>query len=1117
MPPRRLSYSIPSQDLQKAKDASIADLKMVQSEITYDWPLILQDNANPIEMAIALLDDTSVGLAHRLQEFLAIKNRTEGALRNVVDEHYELFSNSIGSYNMLLSALHQSEQDSTAIRNFLESSKREVQDRTTILRELSQSSAKYDEIIVLLDAIKELNKIPDEIEHLIADKKIHEVYDVIANGYKTAEKYGLWSLPAMNTLKTYLEQQSNKLHDMIIDELQNEIYSKNDRSINASGVSAWQVLITSKSPQMASFIALLNSENLEQYVYNSANFDISEVVNYLTQPVNHFLSVQLPELHRHSTRSEGGAFDYKVLLESTSSSSSESYYYIYKLLLTASKLGRLDQVIGALISSNQSELHGLIIRTTEEVKSRNGYALSKLTKLSHLEKDALFDVLAGNAFSDSAVVILQEFFSSIIVKMLATFQKHKVLNEVALLLSGRKSESTRASASASAPASASASAPASAASSNSVSRELMHIWNTTKIELQKLIQSYIHNEEAYTLGNQNNTSLISTKQKNLFKFENVDWSSTKSAQELAVSLSDIFPGFHIDAEEKESRKEEEQTETKDALAMKTPYFEDETFADLLEILVPKNLFNMRIILEPFLIFVEGANRLFTNFATDKKQYNNNNNNNRTAFEFFDKFMKTYFLTYFENAIEFVFEKQIGGYFGKAEVIASEPSGLKMDLVSLSPDSHLRILGGEIMSNNFESKLIIYENAYNFKVLFLGLCVILNTSLTYREEISNMALRTLQCFATEYSKLFQEILASSEGQLNRRPVSQVSKWMKLHVLTEISGDILISNSENNKENIPQLVEAENNMMLFEIKNLVINKDDLLDSEALSQVVHLLLTATWLISWLTLVKKESNYSIYDDEHNESVEIPTVERMRYNWSFLDNGRPSITFTASPNDITQHGIFLALNQEKSIEFERIVNTFEAIRDQTVLALRYELRSKAIHYISLSFHAMEWVPSTEPGDADPYVVALNQEVFAIDNKLTKVLSEDEKEGIFVGFSQFLNELIILKSSQVQKINNNGIKRILLNISTIQQMLRSLSPNPGLIDFNKSSIYFEMFTLNEFNLLNRIKTNSQNFTKDQYYNLARLIYSEKLADGNGSQFNKGKYSELVRKIDESIE
>lgn len=1073
---RRLSYSIPQSE--SAKDESVTVLKEIYSTIRYDWPRILEDNANPIELAISLLDDSSVGLAHRLDEFKRLKKLTEGSLRRVVHEHYELFNNSIGSYHMLLSTLDKSQQDSESIKNFLQTSNKEVHDRSAVLGELSEASARYAELIDIIDAIREMNKIPDQVEQLINEKKLHEVYDVIANGYKTAERYSLWSLPAMSDIKFYLEQQSNKLYDMIIDELQNEIYLKNNSSISNTGVSLWQSIIDSTSPQMASFKALLKLENLEQYVHNSANLDILEVVDYLTAPVSGFLTLQLPDLHENGLKNDG-AIDYTTLLKMNTSN--ESFYYMYMLLVTAFKLGRLQQVVETLIESNQLELHGLINRVTEEVKLRNGYALSKLSKIQHFEQDSLLDVMAHKNFSDSAVVILQELFGSITVRCLLAFQKHKVIEEIASVVAQGQN--------------------ANYSTSTGHSKNLLRVWDSTKKELLNLIISYIYDDGALDSG----VNLVdktdhrkvhkALHQRNLFRFENVDWGSTKSAQELQDSLADIFPGFHID-----------DTNDKELLTMQTPYFEDESFNTQVEVLTPKNLFNMRIVLEPLLIFVEGSHRIFTNFHGKK------NSSDNFAFQFFSDFMKSSFLTYFKAAIDMVFSDQVGGTYTGGHVRLNEPSGLKLDVITLSQNTDLELLEESRADN--ESTIVIYENAFNFKRLFLELCLILNTSLTYREDISDTVLQTLQSFATEYRKLFQDLL-STEGAMSR-PVLQISKWMKMHALTEVSGTIILELNEKNNANFTNFIASENGMLLHEIQNSVINKDNLLDSDTFSHVVYLLLTTSWILTWLTLVRKQSNYGIGEDGSN-SVVVSPVEKLRYNWSFLENGRPSLNFTTNSLDITQNNILLALSSEKIIEFNDVIAYFEGIRDQTLLALRYELRSKAIYYLNLSFNVMDWVPTTEPGDADPYVVSFNQEIFTIDTKLTKALKVEDKDSIFIGFSQFLNDAMIQGSFKVKKINNNGIKRVLLNISTLQQILRSLSTTPQAIDFTKSSLYFEMFTLNEFSLLNRIKSNRSEYTKLQYHNLARLIYSEKLADGNGSQFNKDKHNDLIKKIDEIIE
>ncbi|KAL6454055.1 SEC8 Exocyst complex component SEC8 [Candida maltosa Xu316] len=1067
-------------------DESVYALKEIYNTIKYDWPQMLREQANPIEIAVALLDDTSVGLAHRLRDFERLKQDTEAALKFVVDEKKDLFADTIGSYNALLSTMKESQKDSAEIKEFLECSNKEIHDRSAVLRELSQASAKYSEMIEVLDAMAEMDAIPAKIDQLIANKKIHEVYDVIAEGYQMAEKYNLWSLPAMNGIQGYLEDQSNKLFDMIIDELQSEIYLKYTRASHEGGIS-WEKIINSTNPQLASFVALQNSKNLEQYIFNAANLDVSEVVDYLTVPLENFLKNQLPDLHAHNEKNNG-VIDYKILLDSTSSPNTESFYYIYMLLLTASKLNRLNQAVEVLLDTNQSELHGLINRTTEAVKSKNAYALSKLSKMQYLEHGSLFEIIARGSFTDSAVVVLQDLFGEIFMKCLATFQRYKVVISIVELLDDGKRGSGIESVH---------------------SRNLSAIWNSIKKELRALMLSYIYDDRTFKLNSltevrnkdQNKISSAMAK-KELFKFEDVSYdASNKTSKEILDILTEVFPGFGVSVDSKNGQ----------FLEYSSPYVKNESFNATVEILVPKNLFNMRVILEFFLIFVDGSQRIFFEFEEEKL----GSLHAKASFQFFEDFMKKSFLTYLHNAVKLTFGEEVGGaYTLKVEQAIPVTSGLKMDLISLSQDSKVKILGNAV--STIDSKLIIYENAYNFKKLFLELCLLLNTSLSYREDFSGTVLLTLEKFASEYSKLYQELVSTGEGAVVNRPQSQISKWMRIPVLGEISPKILKTCAEGIEEGeeLDELISSESKVLFHD--NVSSHQEDLLDHETYSQIVYLLLTTTWVLSWLPLVKKETNYSIYDDEQNKSVNVPTIEKLRYNWSFLDNGRPTINFTSDASDIQQYNIYLALNSEKIVTFNKIVKTFEAIRSKTLLALRYELRSKAIYYVTMSFKHVDWSPLTEPGDADHFIVTLNQEIFKVDNQLSKTVSTVEHDSIFVGFSQFLNDLIIKKSNNLVKINGNGIKRVLLNISTLQQMLRNISSNPEAINFSRSSSYFEMFTLNEFNLLNRMKTNEEGFEKSEYHTLARLIYSEKLADGKGSQFNKGKYNELIKKIDETV-
>ncbi|RLV96519.1 Exocyst complex component SEC8 [Spathaspora sp. JA1] len=1064
MTTRRLSFSMPTRGSRKsqAMDDAVSELKQIYDGIRYDWPQIL-DNKSPIETAIALLDDSSVGLAHRLPEFEHLKHKTESGLRNVVHEHHETFNNSIGSYHMLLTTLHESQSDSHEIKRYLESSNKEMHDRSDQLSELSSTSGRYSQLIDVLDSMTELTQIPERIDQLVIDKKIHQVYDVISHGYKVAEKYNLWSLPAMIGIQNYLESQSNKLFDMIIDELQNEIYIKQTRGNSQS-------VFNSPAPQLASLVSLVNSTNLEQYVNNAGNLDINEIVNYLSQPVEKFIKTQLQELHQSSSNTL--ASDDQLVFNFNSSTS--SFNYIYMLLRTASKLGRLNQVMAILVDSNQSELHGLITRTTEEIKSKHAIQLSKLTKVHHQQnKSTLLDIMGNANFQDSCVNILTDLFGAIFVKCLEVFYRHKVVHEIVAMIEQGQNISNTSMAS-----------PTTPTKTKRLDGEILTIWNVIKKELRSVMLNYIYDENQVMLDpattntttsrtkDQSMIYKVMTNKNNLFKLQDVSYDNT--ATELLGIVSDIFPGFTGMS----------ITPTSNS----SPYVQTESFNALIDVIVPKNLFNMRIILEFFLIFIEGSHRVFVNFENDQTNLPNSN----SCLQFFHDFMRISFMGYIKELVEISFSEQVGGTY-----IRDVPttSGLKLDVISLNQD--IKVLDQTITSGA-NSNVVIYENAFNFKKLYLELCLLFNTSLTYRPDYSDIVLRVLDNFSKEYTNLYHELLSSS-GENN-----QINKWMNIPTLTEITGKILQVNVKNKLE----LIQAECQIMLFQ--NNDVEKEDLLDQESYSQVLYLLLTSSWILSWLPLIKKESS------KQEESVQISTIDKLRNNWSFLENGRMSINFTANTSDIIHNNVFLCLSPEKLSQFDEILHNFETIRDGTLLGLRYDLRCKAIYYITNSYkHQDWWTPSNEPSDADHYIGLFNQQVFAVDNKLATMLNDIERETIFIGLSKFLNDLFIQGSNNLKKVNSNGIKRILLNISTVQQMLRSVANNPELIDFTKSSKYFEMFTLNEFTLVNRIKQGG--YTKADYKNLARLIYSEKLADGNGTSFNKGKYSDLLTKIDEFIE
>lgn len=995
--------------------------------IRYDWPQLLQEQANPIEMAVGLLDDTSVGMAHRMPEFSQLQKQTGRALRRVVNEHHELFNNSIGSYHQLIQTLSESQNDAHEIKTMLEDTTREVHDRSDMLTELSQTSSRYTELIGILDAVAEVTAIPEKIDRLVGEKKIHEVYDVILDGYEAAKKYGLWQLPALGSIQSYLEVQSNNLFDMLVDELQNEIYLK------AHGVVLLQLILNLRNSKLSSFKQLLRSlTTLEQYIHNLANLDFTEIADALTELSRKFLS-QLTAMNEKVNMS-GSLVGYAQTIED------EGYQYIFLLLRTASKLNRLHQAVEVLSSAHHLEIHGLISRTTEETKARHLTTLGKLTKTPEIHT-----IANASLFSDNAVGILEDFFSSVFMKLLAVLQKHKVVAACVREIEG-----------------------------GSYNMDAVFLAITKEIE--QLIMSYIHDlphlkEFKDILSNKINDVL---RKKELFRFEDADVDSTTGPEDLQKMLQEMFPGFVLSDVFKE--------ESNGIFVL------SEGYRGGVEVLVPRSIFNMRIVLEFFLVFVAGANIIRgKDKSTDGKEKSVNfrdsqgdsrdsglsrsnttndangeiyrsdtvksvNRKNIETFdspiEFFSRFMKQYFISHVKNSLESSFQELVG-------------IPLRRDVITV------------------ENHHIIYENALSFQKLFVNACVILNTSITYRPAISDVALQFLESFGRAYHAHYIELLDSTN------PVPQYGRWMNIEGLTETS-KLVMESSEG------RLIEQENQLMLELMEDL--SKDDCLDNETFNQVCYLLLSSTWILTWLPQLKKVST---------GSEPVIDVDHLRDEWSFLENGRNQVGLLDN--------VFLALDVSGIGQFNAIVRQFEQIKLRTTLALRYDLRCKGVYSITRSFLQTDWRPLTEPGDADQHIALLNKDVFQIDNKLTQFLSDDERDGIFAGLAEFLNDLVIRESRRISIINNNGIKRVLLNIHTLQQMLRNVLKAPEAINFTRASVFFEMFTMNEFTFLNAVQQGG--YAVEEYKNMARLMYSEKLADG-GTQFNRGKYNELLKKIEE---
>lgn len=1086
-----------SEDDERKTQKSLADIKTLYKDIRYDWSQLTTGDTTPIELAIAFLDDTSVGMAHRKAEFDDLCESTSDALRRAVVENHEIFNNSVGLFHMLMNIAKESQDDSAQIKNFIESSTRDMNDRMSVLKELDSSSEKYSEILEILDAIESLHQIPSTVDKLAADKELHKVYDTIAEGYKTAAKYNLWQLPALAGIHNYLDNQSNSLYDMIVDELRNEIYLKNSSIFNL-GKDSWVDHLSSNNPQIASFktlIKLLN--NLELYIYNSANLDIGEIAHSFSEPTAAFIEHQLPKIHAHHTKLQASKADYSLILEYSSNPQFESFYYVYMLLTTASKLNKLDSVLEILLSSVQVELHDLINRTTQECKQRNLLQLTRLAKAVKFDFSTNSEKISAQSFNDAAVPILQDFFSTITTKATIVLLRHRLICEVVKLI-----ESSHTIGSTGRESSLGPPAP---------TYDFKTIWNLVKKELETLIVSYIyddnvednakHTQDLNPSANKLHQILAN---KQLFSFDNVSFASTsKTTEDMTMVLNEMFPGFSPSSKKGSVQKSEVEM---------SPYITNELFNTLAEDLVPRNIFNMRIILEFFLVFISASHEMLTDFGKAKGL-------NLAAYQFFYDFMKNSFHRKLQNDLNINFERCMVGELDQHLITEGKMSiKFSQEIVNLNDEGTDSKSFTSLARPNTSSSRV-YANASQFRRLFTQTCHTLNTSFTYRRDISDLALNLLKNFSRSYHEYFKELLSIGVGHditemgigigERTKHILQINKWLKTPALLEMSGGIL--QHHDDPEGCASLINKEIDLMLFKSSQnpsiFSITKDDLLDDEWFDQVCYLLLTASWILLWLPAMRKESNYTIYETGNAKS-KVSEVDKLRYDWSILENGRATFAIAEKTQNV-----YLTLNLAKIGEFDEVIQTFESIRDQALVALRYDIRLKALYHIGKSY-SENFVLETEPADSDQYIGQYNREIYAIGTKITERLTPAENDCVFVGLPIFLTRAFLQGSEIIQVANQNGIKRILLNIITIQQMLRSVMKEVDQVDFSRASRYFEYFTSSEHELIQRIAESKDAYTKEELLNLLRLIHSQKLNSDNVLPLNKTKFGDFSKKISE---
>lgn len=772
------------------------------SEVQIDWRQTTEDDANPLDIALPLLDNTSVGLAHRHGEFLELKDRISKGLKSVVNEHFEAFNESIGSYRSVVTNVSNSQSVVVDLKETVDEATRGLKENDETLDTLNENLKSYNDMIILLTAIDNLKNSPSELESAINEKNYSKAQFILSDVNQKAAQHGLWELSALSNLKDYYQTQQDQLFEILVEEFHNIAYSK--KNFNFFNSASEFLKLNGDST---------NYSSVERFLMNTIETDIAEGVQESHKRVEQFVAnFNKLTSDQENVDEEDDNINVNIL---NNLDEANPFNQILQLLTIIQKQGKLQTAIRIVIQRIPGELNQLINRVVEDTKLRHSKSIKALNSIQY--SNNLLRVLSEDTYSSQ---VLLDLFWNFFKKLLFFLQVIHILVFINRKLEANNPDRFKIKLRDDAP------------DPHNI-LDASKLWELVTKETKSLVLAYISNEEISSLTSKLSNSYSYKESKNsnnsLFQFYKVDYNQEHTNQ-LRVVLQDLFPGF---------------INSYDLSKIDSPYIEDNKFLRQTKI-IPANILNMRYILEPFLLFVQGTSLI----SQDRKE---------EPLAFFNDFMNGEFLPLLEESFIVFYVEEV------EELNSLETFEPYNDLTNISNTHDLS-----------SKKLPIFRFFLEFKKFFNNVCFILNTSLQFRNEFSSILFKLLEKFLDKVQELYDDL--SNEITSYLEPNREIIKLIETPSLKKIS---VFPTNQINK------TELKNSKIYHNFQTLQNSLDYLLSILDAKLIKKVDLNKTDL-NLTTIEKLRKNWSFFEGINLKSdlfQEIDTLDTDNINQVILND----------------------------------------------------------------------------------------------------------------------------------------------------------------------------------------------------------------------------------------
>lgn len=344
-----------------------------------------QDRCVPVQVALQLLDDSSLGLARRYNEFQDAQQQLQSALRAIVNEHHGGFSNSIGTFHQIQASIQSSHDRVRTLKESLVDAKANLSTVKPELTNLAGASRNYADMLDVLTTIEQIQQMPEKVEAAISEKRFLAAVDYLQDALRLIRRSEMEDIGALNNMKLYLSNQEHSLTDILTEELHNHLYLKSPYC----------------EEQWMSFVRAHQSSGSTQDFVHLADWEPRRMDVFLKE-----LDVSVP------------------LLEDTSRNPEvDSFHYIYVLIEALTKLGRLEDAVDSLERRLPTEMFKVGERTVVEIQQKHPAATGRSKKQA---KDTTHKLAADS----TAGTILNALTESLYSKYDAIAESHRVFHDV---------------------------------------------------------------------------------------------------------------------------------------------------------------------------------------------------------------------------------------------------------------------------------------------------------------------------------------------------------------------------------------------------------------------------------------------------------------------------------------------------------------------------------------------------------------------------------------------------------------------------------------------------------------------------------------------------------------